>query len=198
VLLIPGGIPHRSTIEVVSVTERAIVANYYICGRGNEVIAVLRRMRCQAVPVKRVATLEATTFVELPQFVGGTILGETGVAVGPDEIAADALGRGLLTTAAVDPDEADLLLEGFATAAAYEIASGLAEHDVLDLGALVASSRLPGDLRPWAVNLLDKLSAAGLVTATDGRWIVLRDPLLPDVSSPTAPRVSVSAMTGFW
>jgi phthiocerol/phenolphthiocerol synthesis type-I polyketide synthase C len=182
-LLIPGGIAHRSMIEVVSATDRAIVANYYICGRENEVIAVLRRVRCQAVPVRRVAALEATTFVELPQFADGTTLGETGLAVGPDEVVADARSRGLLSAAAVDPDAADLLLEGFATAAAYEIASALAEHDVLDLGTVIGSGRLPRELRPWMVNLLDKLSAAGLVTASDGRWIIVRDPLLPDAAT---------------
>jgi len=48
VLLIPGGVPHRSTMEVVSATERAIVANYYIFGTANELIAILRGVRCRS------------------------------------------------------------------------------------------------------------------------------------------------------
>jgi phthiocerol/phenolphthiocerol synthesis type-I polyketide synthase C len=183
VLLIPGGVPHRSTIEVVSATERAIVANYYVCGRENELIAILRGVRCQAVPVKRMATLEASTFVELPRLVGATILGDGGLPIGPDQVAIDARGRGLLPAASLHPDKADLLLEGFATAAAYEIASGLADHDVLDPDALVGGCRLPADLRPWLVNLLDKLCTAGLVTETYGCWIVVPDPLLPDAAT---------------
>jgi phthiocerol/phenolphthiocerol synthesis type-I polyketide synthase C len=182
-LLIPGGVPHRSMIEVVSATERAIVANYYIYGSAKELIAILRGVRCQAVPIKRMAMLDATAFVEFPRFVGGAILGDSGLAIGPGQVVADARAQGLLPGAPVDPDEADLLLEGFATAAAYQIASGLADRNVLDPDELVGSRRLPADLRPWLVNLLDKLCAAGLVAETDGGWIVVPDPLLPDAAT---------------
>jgi phthiocerol/phenolphthiocerol synthesis type-I polyketide synthase C len=183
VLLIPGAIPHRATIEVVSANERAIVANYYICGRDNEVIAILRRLRCQVVPIRRLAPLETTTYVEFPRLVGGANLGETGIDIGPDQIVTDANARGLLSVDRPDADDADLLLEGFATAAAYEIASALAEHEVLDVDALVDGGRLPRELQPWMANLLDKLAAAGLVTTSGARWIVVRDPLLPDAAT---------------
>jgi phthiocerol/phenolphthiocerol synthesis type-I polyketide synthase C len=183
VLLIPGAIPHRSTIEVVSANERAIVANYYICGRDNEVIAILRRVRCQVVPVRRLAQLEATTYVEFPRLVGGAGFGETGIDMGPDQIVTDANARGLLSADRPDAEDADLLLEGFATAAAYEIASALAEHEVLDVDALVDGGCLPRELVPWMANLLDKLAAAGLVTPSGERWIVVRDPLLPDAAT---------------
>ena len=69
--MIPGGIPHRAMIEVVSAGDRAIVANYYISGGDGELIAVLRRVRCQAVPVRRIATLEATAFIEAPRLANG-------------------------------------------------------------------------------------------------------------------------------
>jgi phthiocerol/phenolphthiocerol synthesis type-I polyketide synthase C len=183
VLLIPGAIPHRSTIEVVSANERAIVANYYICGGDNEVIAILRRVRCQVVPVRRLAQLEATTYVEFPRLVGGASLGETGIDMGPDQIVTDANARGLLSADRPDAEDADLLLEGFATAAAYEIASALAEHEVLDVDGLVDGGCLPRELVPWMANLLDKLAAAGLVTPSGERWIVVRDPLLPDAAT---------------
>ncbi len=183
VLLIAGGIPHRSMIEVVSANDRAIVANYYICGRDNEVIAILRRVRCQVVPVRRLAQLEATTYVEFPRLVSGASLGETGIDIGPDQIVTDANARGLLSADRPDAEDADLLLEGFATAAAYEIASALAEHEVLDVDALVEGGRLPRELQPWMANLLDKLAAAGLVTPSGDRWGVVRDPLLPDAAT---------------
>src|SRR5262249_21973985 len=44
-------------------------------------------------------------------------------------------------------------------------------------------SRLPADLRPWFINLLNKLRTAGLITETDGRWIVVRDPLFPEAAA---------------
>jgi phthiocerol/phenolphthiocerol synthesis type-I polyketide synthase C len=182
-LLVPGGVPHSSVLEVVSATERTIVGNYYIRGAANELIAILRGVRFQAVPVKRVTALEEAAFVELPHFASGDILGDTGLAVAPAQFLADALARGLVPTAAVDPDESDLLLEGFATAAAYEIATGLADRNVLEPDALVEGGQLPADLRPWLVNLLDKLRTAGLVRHVDGRWIVVRDPLLPNAAS---------------
>jgi phthiocerol/phenolphthiocerol synthesis type-I polyketide synthase C len=183
VLLIPGGIPHRSTIEVLSANERAIVANYYICGRDNEVIAILRRVRCQVVPVRRLARIEATTYVEFPRLVGGTGLGETGIEIGPDQIVTGANARGLLSADRPNAEDADLLLEGFATAAAYEIASALAEHELLDVDGLVDGGRLPRELQPWMANLLDRLAAAGLVTPSGEHWIVVRDPLLPDAAT---------------
>ncbi len=183
VLLVPGGIPHRSTIEVVSANERAIVANYYICGRDNEVLAILRGVRCQVVPVRRLGQLDATTYVEFPRLVGGASLGETGIDIDPDQIVTDASARGLLSVERPDAEDADLLLEGFATAAAYEIASALAEQEVLDVDALVDGGRLPRELQPWMANLLDKLAAAGLVTPSGEHWIVVRDPLLPDAAT---------------
>jgi phthiocerol/phenolphthiocerol synthesis type-I polyketide synthase C len=182
-LLVPGGVPHSSVLEVVSATERTIVGNYYVRGASNELIAILRGVRFQAVPVKRVAALEEAAFVELPHFASGEILGNTGLAIAPAQFLADALARGLLATPSVDPDESDLLLEGFATAAAYEIASGLADRNVLEPDALVEGGQLPADLRPWLVNLLDKLRTAGLVNHVDGRWIVVRDPLLPNAAA---------------
>ena len=127
----------------MSANERAIVANYYICGRDNEVLAILRGVRCQVVPVRRLAQLDATTYVEFPRLVGGARLGETGIDVGPDQIVTDASARGLLSADRPDAEDADLLLEGFATAAAYEIASALAEQEVLDVDA-------PGRGRPSA------------------------------------------------
>ncbi|MBV9969726.1 MAG: acyltransferase domain-containing protein, partial [Xanthobacteraceae bacterium] len=183
VLLIPGGIPHRSIIEVVSANERAIVANYYICGRDDEVLAILRRVRCQVVPVRRLAHLEATTYVEFPRLVAGAGLGPSGIEIGPDQIVTYANAQGLLSAHRPDAENADLLLEGFATAAAYEIASALAEDEVLDLDALVEAGRVPRELQPWMANLLEKLAAAGLVTAGRERWIVVRDPLLPDAAT---------------
>ena len=99
-LLVPGGVPHSSVLEVVSATERTIVGNYYIRGAANELIAILRGVRFQAVPVKRVTALEEAAFVELPHFASGDILGETGLAVAPGQFLADALARGLVPTAA--------------------------------------------------------------------------------------------------
>jgi len=182
VLLVSGGIPDSALIEVLSQNDRSIHANYYIFGSKDELIAILRGVRCQAVQVRRSGALEANAFVELPQRIDGSILGTTGLAIKADVLVADAWARGLLSRPMGSPSEEDML-EGWATAAAYEIASGLSDGSVIDIDVLVASSRLPAELRPWLAHLLFKLQGAGLAEQKSRYWVVLSDPLLPHSAS---------------
>jgi hypothetical protein len=75
--------------------------------------------------------------------------------------------------------EAKLMVEGCATANAYEIASALTDGGMIDIDALIASGRLPLALRAWLDRLLATLAAAGLVKPDDGQWHVITDPLMP-------------------
>ena len=47
-------------------------------------------------------------------------------------------------------------------AAAYEIASGLADDGRVDVDSLLANGRLPEELRSWFVNVVTQVEAAGL------------------------------------
>src|SRR5262249_53911244 len=86
----PGAVPARALIQLVKKSEQAIVANYYVYGADSEIIATLRGVRCQAVPIKRTASIEAIALVERPQLIDGTIAGNTGVAVTARDIIQKA------------------------------------------------------------------------------------------------------------
>ena len=93
-LYLPHVAPERALIEIVSKSERSIVANCYIYGADNEIVAILRGVRSQAVSVRRTNAIEAVAFVEVAQLVDGTILTQTGVDANAGDIveAANALG----------------------------------------------------------------------------------------------------------
>lgn len=176
-LLVPGGVPHSALIEVVSRNERSIVANYYFYGADNELIAMLRGVRCQAVQVRRAETLEVNAFVETPQPIDGTILGASGVALNGRELLSRM--RRLAKRAGKHPGAEEELIEGFATTAAYEIVTGLAVQSVLDVEALLSAGRLPAELGSWLTTLLQHLQGAGLAKRRNGRWTIVKDSRLP-------------------
>jgi acyl transferase domain-containing protein/NADPH:quinone reductase-like Zn-dependent oxidoreductase/acyl carrier protein len=178
-LFVVGGTPQSATIEVLHRSDRLILANYYFFGPDKELLAVLRKVRCQAVQVRRNSSLEANAFVELPEPIDGTILGESGAGCDGAAIIERARRRGLLAKEAATSGEADLLIEGAATAAAYELATGLADAGWVDLDALIGSGRVTAATRPWLERLLANLEAAKLVKRSDVRWEMVKDSLMP-------------------
>ncbi len=182
-LHIPGAVPHRALIEVISKNERAIIADYTFFGADGETIAALRGVYCQVAQIKRPASLETASFVELPQLADGGILGNTGLAAGVEAILGRAVARGVLTEPATNSNEAGLLVEGCAMAAAYEIATALADESIVDLDALVAGGRAPAELRPWLGMVLGSLEAVGLAESVSGQWTIIGDPLFPSTAS---------------
>ena len=182
-LFLPQAVPHEALIEVLSKSERAIVANYTFLGRNGELIATLRGVYCQAAQIKRAANLDTAAFVELPQLIDGSILGNTGLATGVDAILGRARARDLLSAPATTPNEAGLLVEGCATAAAYEIATALSDDQRVDIGALIAAGRLAPELRAWFAGALANLEAAGLAESDGGSWTMIPDPLFPSTAS---------------
>ena len=181
-LVTAGSIPHSAIIEVLNKDERAILANYYFFGPNQELLAILRGVRWQAVQVRRASVLEANAFVELPQLIDGSMSGASGPAAGADAIVTHARRHGLLPQTP-SRSEAELMVEGCATAAAYEIASALADAGAIDIDALIASGRLPLALRAWLRRLLVSLAAAGLAKAQNGQWHVISDPLMPGATA---------------
>ena len=104
------------------------------------------------------------------------------IATAADVVAA-AHRLGLEADTTVSPNEAILLIEGWATAVAYEIASGLADGVIVDVDMLVASGRLSEQLRPWLVNILDTLGAARLAKRETGFWALATGCSLPSSAS---------------
>jgi phthiocerol/phenolphthiocerol synthesis type-I polyketide synthase C len=181
-LFTAGGSPQSAIIEVLNKDERAILANYYFFGPDQELLAVLRGVRWQAVQVRRASVLEANAFFERLQLIDGRIIGASGPAGGADAVIRHARGHGLLPESP-SASEVDLMVEGCATAAAYEIASGLADAGWIDIDALIGRGRLPLGLRPWLGRVLVSLEAAGIVKEQNGQWHVISDSLMPDAAS---------------
>lgn len=183
-LVQPRVAPHRTIIEILSKNERSIFANCHVFDKDDNRVATLRGVRCQAVPVRHSASLDATAFIELLQPVDGVLLGQSGVSANPNDIIVAARAEGLAVETAAISDKGLLLLEGWAAAFAYEAASALAIHNVLDLDRLIAGGRLPEHLRSWFVLLLRHLGAAALAKEEEeGRWTLIPDPLLPNAAS---------------
>ena len=182
-LFVAGGIPQSAIIEVIEKNERSIVANYYFFGAGREHLATLRGVRCQAVQVRRASALEANAFVELARAIDGKIIGVSGPASRAEGLLAEAGGHGFIAENAGSPSDAEFLIEGCATAAAYQIASGLAHGEAIDIDALIGDGQLASEQRSWLTRMLSNLSAAGLATERNGQWIVLADPLMPSAAS---------------
>ncbi len=181
-IVLGNGTPHAAVIEVLSKNDRAIIANYYISGADGELIAVLRGVRCQAVPISRTATLEAVGLVELPVLIDGSLVGVTGVMARAADVLMHARSQGLLSNEA-KPGEATRLIEGWATTAAYEIATALADDFRIVPDLLVANGQLSAELRPWFVSLLIHLGAAGLAKQGENDWVLAQDALLPSSAS---------------
>jgi phthiocerol/phenolphthiocerol synthesis type-I polyketide synthase C len=180
-LIKPNITPERAVIEVISKNERSLLTNCFIFGAKDELIAVLRGVRCQAISTRRMSSVDALAFVEVPRDIDGAILGQSGVASAAKDFVAAAGPLGIVQTA--NPTESELLIEGWATAAAYEIASALAQGGSLDVESMVASAQLPEHLRPWLSNILVNLEAAALVTKEGHTWTLIEDSALPGSAS---------------
>jgi len=172
------GIPARALMEVVTSSERSVCANFYIYDSNDAVVAILRGARCQALPIRRTPLIDDIAIYELTQLAGGAIVGETGISVSPTALIRTA--RALdVDASAVSADHLSLL-EGWALAAAYEIANGVANDGQIDILTLTASGRLPEDLKPWFINILLQLEGAALaVQESASRWRLSHDESLP-------------------
>jgi hypothetical protein len=176
-------VPERAFIEVISKNERSIVANSFIYGANDELIAVMRGVRCQAISTRRMSSVDSVAFVEVPRDIDGTILAHTGVAATAWDIAAAAATLNLERPGTTSPTESEMLLEGWATATAYELASALAEDETIDIENLVNAGQLPEHLRPWLANILVNLEAAALARKEGASWTLISDPSLPSSTS---------------
>lgn len=182
----PKMAPHRAQIVITSKSERSIVGDCYLYGAGDELVAVLRGVRSQAIPTRRTSGLEHVAFVELTRLCDGAILGATGVGADVASIMAAADAGGLTVNAAdagAAANDAGMLLEGWAIAQAHEIASALATNDRLDVDALAASGRIPERALPWFASIMGGLSAAHLARRQAGVWQLVHDSALPSADA---------------
>ncbi len=181
----PHAVPGRALMEVLRRSERSVLANFYIYDVEGSVIAILRRARCQAIPLKRMRSLERVALIERLLPIDGAVLEQTGVAATAASIVERVRSLGLAADETKTSEQVPLLLEGLATAVAHEIAAGLADKEGnIEVAGLVEAGKLPMDLSPWLINILMSLEAAELATHNHpGSWKIALDPGLPSSAS---------------
>jgi phthiocerol/phenolphthiocerol synthesis type-I polyketide synthase C len=175
--------PERTLIEITSKNERSIVGDCYVFGADDTIIAVLRGVRTQAIATRRTRVIDSVAFIERPCLIDGGILGDTGVGVTSKDVIASADALGMIADDSVLSSGPDMLLEGWATAAAYEIASAFAEASIIDTDSLAVRGRLPKELRNWLAILLAALETAGLARRKGQVWTLVPDLALPSSTS---------------
>ncbi|HRF10438.1 MAG TPA: SDR family NAD(P)-dependent oxidoreductase [Xanthobacteraceae bacterium] len=174
----PGAVPDRAEMEILTKSERSMLANFTIYDAHNDVIATLRGARCHAIPLRRTRAILDTAVVESMRYISGELSGERGIGATPEDLLASAKESGNLN--AEPAQDAALLVDGWATAAAYEIARAFAARNgSIDVERLVESERLKPDHKQWLHNLLIQLEGARLAENDAGVWKVLPDKSLP-------------------
>ena len=153
-----------------------MVADFDIFDREARLAARIFGVRCQAARPRASSRLSdlalAARWVAAPvDLVGGL----------PLEIRETASAQ----ESGAGPDLSDvaLMLEGWATAAAFAFARDLATEGVIDLDTLVPSGRLPESRRVWAELILADLERSGLLERAGGRILRLNDVDLPSAQA---------------
>ena len=175
----PGGMPVRAVIEVTRADERAIVAAFTLLDEEGAAVASLDEARFQAARVQRVLSLDEKALAVRRLPIDARALGKGGVSATVADLVRSAGELRLLAEADAEDGPEQLLLEGWATAAAYEIAGRLATDGEIADGDLAAMA--PERAR-WVANLLHSLEQSGLAASGDDGWR-----LLPSGSLPASP-----------
>lgn len=173
-VLQPGASPVRALIQLRKADARSIVADFTLFDEAGEAVAILSEARFQAARVKRVPAFgEHALVIETIRADAGTI-GLASEGLRPADILGAIESLGLASSDGAETVE-QMLLEGWASAASYEIARGLSAPVITTafLGAL------PPHVAPWLLNLLYNLEAAGLATLADDGWHVAPTSDLP-------------------
>ena len=152
-LIEPGASLARASIRVNRHDDRVILADFDLFDSNGRLVAILRGARYQAVRRRGNAGLEQLglirTWISSP---------------GNDAVAPDLRGR-----LRDEPDneaelsEASLLIEGWATTAAFQLALQLAKDNFVDVDALILAGRLPFDRRSWLEAVFADLEQSGLM-----------------------------------
>jgi acyl transferase domain-containing protein/NADPH:quinone reductase-like Zn-dependent oxidoreductase/acyl carrier protein len=160
-LLKPGAPLSRASLRIRRADARVIVADFDLFDELGELVAVLRGARYQATRSRAGGALSQIGLVR--KWVVGTaeISGaRTGIETATRAHGAPAPGA---------PPPADaMLIEGWATAAAFQLARDLSLDGVVDLDSLLLTGRLPAEHRRWAGTVLTGLEVSGLSIRTGG------------------------------
>ena len=174
-LLRPAADLSRASILIRRFDDRAIVADFELFDSEGRLVATLRGARYQA------------TRLRAEKGLGSLGLTRRWVAATRD-LAPQAARPGLRKSIAdapadtAEPSGSAMLMEGWAMAAAYQLARRLGAGGLLDPEALVADGRLPAGHRRWAETVFAALEQSGLLKREGAKFSVVDE----DVPAPEA------------
>ena len=155
-LVKPGARLARATIRLKRCDARVIVADFELFDAEGRLAATLYGTRYQALRVRASASIEKIGLVK--SWIPATVRLNGDVSCS----SSFELFKGApLDEIRLSPDV--LLVEGWATAAAFALARDLAVDDLLDVDALVIEGRLPRERRRWAEAVFTALKQSGLL-----------------------------------
>ncbi len=166
----PGDSIARARLRIRRADERAIVADFELYDTLGRLIATLRGGRYQPARVRPAATLSQTGLVA--SWIPATA--ELTNAAPSFELALG--GEGEAARIELPPEAA--LIEGWASAAALELARDLSVGGIVDVDELVRSGPPPSEHRIWVQVIFDALEASGLLTRR-GSLYLLNDQDMP-------------------
>lgn len=175
----PGEAIAQAHIDIKRCDERAIVADFTLLDADGELIAKLRDARYQAVraalrgDLANHAVAQSLTLAEEPT------ASRRDACLTPDVLAR--AGARETANAAASSLPADLvLIEGWATAAAYRLASRLATGNRIAPKQLISAGRFPPAHGGWLITLLKALADSGLAEPDGEAYLLAGDLDLPD------------------
>ncbi|WP_034992390.1 type I polyketide synthase [Beijerinckia mobilis] len=177
-LIRPGATIAGARLDILLCNERTIVADYILFDDAHEVIATLRRVRYQALPTARLMDpAEQVLFQANVLATEPTASRLSTATLDLDKLLAHA--HGLRPKVEEEDESASFLLDGWATAAIFELLQKLAENDTIDPKALQRDGKLPAYARTWFDHLLGAVGHSGLVTQQGEMWKLAEDVALP-------------------
>ncbi len=175
----PGVSVSQAHIFVKRCDQRTIIADFALVGVDDEIVATLRDARYQAARAPLPGDLSSHSVIQ------SLALAEEPTATRRDpvltpELLSRAAAPEIASAAARSLPDDLVLIEGWATAAAYRLAASLATGNRVAPQGLVASGRFPASRGGWLANLLEALVDSGLAEADGEAYLLAADLDLPD------------------
>lgn len=173
----PGAAIAKARIDVRRHDERVIIADFALVDDKGSPIALLRGARYQAMrrgagDLASHSLVETLILADQPT----AIARQPGISLA--SLVEAVLPAGLEADKDLPPDL--MLIEGWATAAAYRLARALAAEGRIAPERLIEDGRFPAAGRRWLMSLLGELEKSGLARADGEQFHLAGDLELPD------------------
>jgi phthiocerol/phenolphthiocerol synthesis type-I polyketide synthase C len=172
----PGAAIARARIDIRRHDARVIVADFALADGDGLPIALLKGVRYQSVR-REAGDLASRSLVQTLVLADEPTAAARQPGLSLEALAAQ-IPEAAVADAALPPDF--MLIEGWATAAAYRLALALAVDGEIAPDRLIAAGCFPAARREWLVNLLAALEKSGLARCDGEQFILEGNVRLPD------------------